>query len=202
MLEWATVPMDIYEIGEGLAVALNLAYVVLAIFQSVLCWVAGFFGAGLSLLVYLHARLYATAALQVVYMGLMVYGWYEWRRGGDKGGELQVSWTPARWRLGLAGAGALFTAGLGFVLQGATDGALPFWDAGATSFSLVAQFMTTRKWLESWLLWIGVDVVYTGMMLSQGHWMLAVQYAAYLVLAVAGFVQWHRSLRAPARGGA
>ena len=31
--------------GEWLAVAFNLGYVVLAIFQSVLCWFAGLFGA-------------------------------------------------------------------------------------------------------------------------------------------------------------
>ena len=28
---------------------------------------------------------------------------------------------------------------------------LPFWDAGTTAFSLVAQWMTTRKWIETWL---------------------------------------------------
>ena len=90
--------MDPYRIAEILAVALNLAYVVLAIFQSVLCWLAGFLGAGLTLVVFLHARLYASTALQVVYMALMVYGWYEWRHGGEKGGELTVSRTPRRWR--------------------------------------------------------------------------------------------------------
>ena len=202
MLEWATAHMDPYALGEWSAVVLNLAYVLLAIFQSVLCWIVGLLGAGLSLVVYLHARLYATAALQVVYMALMVYGWYQWRHGGEKEGELRVSWAPTRWRMVLGAAGALLAAGLGFFLHSGTDGALPFWDAGVTSFSLVAQFMTTRKWLESWLLWIAVDAVYTGMMLSQDHGILAAQYVAYLVLAVAGFLKWRRSLDAGPTGKA
>ena len=194
MLEWPTSTMDLYAIGEALAVVFNLAYVVLAIFQSVLCWFAGLLGAGLTLVVFLHARLYGATALQILYMALMVYGWYEWRRGGEKGGELPVSWAPRRWRLALVVAGAVFAVGLGLFLRHGTNAALPFWDAGTTSFSLVAQFMTTRKWLESWLLWIAVDLVYAGMLLSQELGVMAGLYVAYLVLAVAGFVKWRRSL--------
>jgi nicotinamide mononucleotide transporter len=190
--------MNAYDIVEALAVALNVAYVVLAIFESVLCWVAGLFGALLTLVVFLHARLYANAALQVVYMALMVYGWYEWGRGGEQGGELAVSGTPRRWVLWLGGAGIALAAGLGLFLRRGTDAALPFLDAGTTSFSLVAQFMTTRKWIECWLVWIAVDVVYTGMMVSQRLHMMAALYAGYVVLAVLGYLRWRRS-RAEAR---
>ena len=187
--------MDPHTLAEALAVVFNLAYVVLAIFESVLCWFAGFLGAGLTLVVFLHARLYGATALQVVYMALMVYGWYEWRHGGAKGGELAVSRTPARWRFGLGVAGLAFAAGFGLLLKHGTDAALPFWDAGTTSFSLVAQFMTTRKWIESWLVWIAVDVVYTGMLVSQELGLMAVLYVGYLVLAVLGYLKWRRSLR-------
>jgi nicotinamide mononucleotide transporter len=185
--------MDPYALAEALAVVFNLAYVVLAIFQSVLCWFTGFLGAGLTLVVFLHARLYGATALQVVYMVLMVYGWYEWRHGGEKGGELAVSRTPRRWRLGLGASGLAFAVGLGLFLKHGTDATLPFWDAGTTSFSLVAQFMTTRKWIESWILWIAVDVVYTGMLLSQQLNLMAALYVGYLVLAVLGYLKWRRS---------
>jgi nicotinamide mononucleotide transporter len=186
--------MDPHTLAEGLAVVFNLAYVVLAIFQSVLCWLAGFLGAGLTLVVFLHARLYGATALQVVYMALMVYGWHEWRHGGETGGELNVSRTPTRWHLGLAAAGLAFAVGLGLFLKHATDAALPLWDAATTSFSLVAQFMTTRKWIESWLVWIAVDLVYVGMLVSQELSLMAVLYVGYLVLAVVGYVKWRRSL--------
>jgi len=186
--------MDLYDVSEVLAVVFNLAYVVLAILQSVVCWFAGFLGAALSLVVFLHARLYGATALQVVYMALMVYGWYEWRHGGEKGGELTVSRTPTRWRLGLGAAAAAFAVGLGLFLKHGTDAALPFWDAGTTSFSLAAQFMTTRKWIESWLVWIAVDLVYVGMLVSQELSLMSALYVGYLVLAVVGYVKWRRSL--------
>ena len=191
--------MDAHAVAETLALVFNLAYVGLAIVQSVWCWPAGSVGAGLTLLVFVQARLYGTAALQLVYIALMIYGWYEWRHGGEKGGRLQVSRAPRRWRVGLCVAGAAFAAVLGLFLSHRTDAALPFWDAGTTSFSLVAQFMTTRKWIETWLVWIVVDAVYVGMLVSQELHLMSALYLAYLALAIVGFLGWRRSLRgAPA----
>ena len=187
--------MDAHAVAEALAVVFNLAYVGLAIVQSVWCWPAGFVGAGLTLFVFVQARLYGTAALQLVYVALMIYGWYEWRHGGQTSGRLEVSRTPPGWRIGLGVAGAAFAAALALFLAQRTDAALPIWDAGTTSFSLVAQFMTTRKWIETWLVWIVVDTVYVGMLVSQELHLMAALYLAYLILAVVGFVGWRRSMR-------
>ncbi len=188
--------MDLIDVFEALALVFNLAYVALAIYQNVLCWPAGFVGAVFTLVVFLDARLYGAMGLQVVFATLMVYGWYEWRHGGDEGGQLAVTRTPARWRLMLGVAGAAFAVAFGLFLKSQTDAALPFWDAGTTSFSLVAQFMTTRKWIGNWLLWIVVDAVFVGIFISQDLHFFAALYIAYIILAILGFVQWQRSLEA------
>ena len=116
------------------------------------------------------------------------YGWHEWRHGGKDHGRLAVSRTPWRWLAGLAAAGGRWPrVALGLFLKHRTDAALPFPDAATTAFSLVAQWMTTRKWLENWLVWIGVDVVYVAMYVSQRLFPTAGLYAAFLVLAVLGY---------------
>ena len=106
-----------------------------------------------------------------------------------------VSRAPARWKLSLAVVGAAAAVGLGLALR-RTDAALPYWDGGATAFSLVAQFMTTRKWLENWYVWLAVDTVYVGIYLSQGLYPTAALYVAFLVLAGMGLREWRRSLAA------
>ena len=70
--------------------------------------------------------------------------------------------------LSLAAAGAIGSVALGLLLRHRTDAALPFPDAATTAFSLVAQWMATRKWLENWLVWIAVDVVYVAMYVVPG----------------------------------
>jgi nicotinamide mononucleotide transporter len=188
--------MDLYGISEAAGVGLGIVYVLLVIRQNIWCWPAGLLSAALYVLVFFHARIYGAMALQGVYIALMLYGWYEWRHGEEQGGDLAVSRTPPRWRLVLLLAGAVFAVAFGLFLRHRTDAALPFWDAGTTSFSLVAQFMTTRKWIENWLVWIAVDVVYVGMYVSQGLYPTTVLYGAFLVLAALGYAEWRRSLKA------
>ena len=164
--------------------------------QSVWCWPTGLLNVGLSALVFLHSRLYGSAALQLVYVALCLYGWHQWLHGGAGEGRLEVSRTPARWLAGLAVVGSAFALGLGLFLRYRTDAALPFWDASMTAFSLAAQWMTTRKWIENWLVWIPVDAVYVAMYLSQRLQAYAGLYAVFLVLAVFGYRGWRRSLAA------
>jgi nicotinamide mononucleotide transporter len=171
-------------------------YVLLAIRESPWCWPFGIANAALFLVVFAQARIYGAASLQAVYVVVSVYGWHRWLRGGAGHGRLLVSRTPRRWLVGLLAAGALGTLVLFLLLKHRTDAALPLPDAATTAFSLAAQWMATRKWLESWLLWVAVDAVYVGMYASQRLYPTAGLYAAFLVLAVLGLREWRRSMAA------
>jgi nicotinamide mononucleotide transporter len=179
---------------EAVAVAFGVAYVLLAIREIPWCWPAGIVNVAIYAVVFFHARLYGAAVLQLVYVVVSFYGWHAWLHGGDGHGRLRVSRTPARWAAGLTLAGILASIGLGLFLESRTDDALPFPDGATTAFSLVAQWMTTRKWLENWLVWIAVDVVFVGMYLSQRLYGTSVLYAVFLVMAVLGYKEWRSSL--------
>jgi nicotinamide mononucleotide transporter len=177
-------------------VVLGVAYVLLAIRENPWCWPLGIGNAALFLVVFFEARIYSNALLQALYVVVSFYGWYLWRHGGKGHGRLAVSRTPARWLVLLAAAAVLASVGLGLFLRHRTDAALPFPDAATTAFSLAAQWMATRKWLENWLVWIGVDVVYVAMYASQRLYPTAGLYAAFLVLAALGYREWRASMRA------
>jgi nicotinamide mononucleotide transporter len=177
-------------------VVFGLLYVLLAIRENPWCWPFGIANAALFLVVFSQARIYGAAALQAVYVVVSVYGWYEWLHGGAGHGRLAVSRAPRRWLAGLLAAGTLGALALGLFLRHRTDAALPFPDAATTAASLAAQWMATRKWLESWLLWIAVDAAYVAMYASQRLYPTAGLYAAFLVLAVLGHREWRRSMAA------
>jgi nicotinamide mononucleotide transporter len=145
--------------------------------------------------VFARARLYADAGLQVVYFVMSAYGWWAWLRGAA-GHELPVTRAPRRVLFGVLAAAALATAVLGGALRHGTDAALPWLDAGTTSFSLAAQLLMTRKWIENWVLWIAVDVVYVYMYVVKDLHATALLYTLFLALAVSGLLQWRRSLTA------
>jgi nicotinamide mononucleotide transporter len=55
--------------------------------------------------------------------------------------------------------------------------------------------MQARKHLENWTLWIVVDAVYVGMILTQGLALTSGLYVIYIGLAVLGYRDWRRSMR-------
>jgi nicotinamide mononucleotide transporter len=179
---------------ETTGVVFGVAGVWLTIRQHVWCWPVGIVSVALFAVVFFEARLYASAALQLGYVAISLYGWYAWRHPREGQCELPVTQAPVRVLWALAAAAAMGTACLGLFLRDRTDAVWPLVDAGTTSFSLAAQFMTTRKWMETWIVWIAVDAIYVAMYLSQGLVQTTGLYAVFLVLAVLGYREWRSSM--------
>jgi nicotinamide mononucleotide transporter len=157
-------------------------------------WPVGLVNVLLFIVVFREARLYAAMGLQVVYVVLLLYGWYAWKRGGAGHEALVVTRTPRHLVLPILVSGVAGAAALGSFLYRQTDASLPFLDAALTSFSLAAQGMQTRKWLENWLVWLVVDVAYVGMYAYKQLFLTSGLYAVFLGIAVMGWLEWRRTL--------
>lgn len=181
---------------EVAAVVFGVVSVYLSVRENILSWPTAIVNVGLYTLVFFRAKLYADMGLQVFYLAVSFYGWWAWLHGGRERAALVVTRTPRRWLTGLAVAGLVFALALGAVLRRATDAALPFLDSTLSSYSIVAQLMMTRKWLENWSLWIALDVVYVGMFVFKRLYLTAGLYAVFLALAVMGLREWRHSLAA------
>jgi len=83
---------------------------------------------------------------------------------------------------------------LGYALQHGSDAAAPWQDAGLTTFSLLAQLWMAQKRVECWPLWIVVDVLYVALFISSAMVLTAGLYALFTLLAVHGWLSWHREL--------
>jgi nicotinamide mononucleotide transporter len=162
--------------------------------ENVWCWPVSLVNVAIYAVVFREAKLYADMGLQGVYFALCLYGWWAWLNGGAAHGRLVVSRAPRAVLAASVLAGVVFAAALGVFLRSKTDAALPLWDAGTTGFSLVAQFLQTRKWIENWPIWIAVDTVYIGMYVVKSLYVTAGLYALFLVLAAIGLAAWRRSL--------
>jgi nicotinamide mononucleotide transporter len=164
--------------------------------QNIWSWPTGIVNVGLYTFVFYSTGLYAETGLQVVYLVLSVYGWYQWLHGGADHGMLAVSRaTPRIWLISGAIA-VVFWFALASYTSRLPGVSLPYLDSALTTLSLVAQWMMTRKYLENWILWIIADIVYIPMFIYKDLYPTAGQYAVFLVLATMGFIQWRRSLTA------
>lgn len=179
---------------EWIAAAFGVVSVWLSTREHIASWPTALVNTALYFVVLGRAQLYANAGLQLFYFSLSIYGWYQWKYGGSAHSGVEVSRTPARLRFLLAGIAVSATLLLGFGLARYTDAASPWLDAGTTAVSLVAQWMLTRKFRETWALWLAVNVVYIGLYVSQALWPTALLYVAFFGLAIQGWRSWGRTL--------
>ena len=179
---------------EGTAVAFGLVSVFLSTRENIWSWPTAIINVGLYTVLFYREKLYADMGLQVFYLLLSFYGWYEWLYGGENRSELKVSRITPRLAAMLTIIGAFGSLVLGYILRRNTDAALPYLDSTLSVFSLIAQWMMTRKILENWALWILLDLIYVWMFVFLKHLnFTAFQYGVFLVLAVMGYRDWKRS---------
>jgi nicotinamide mononucleotide transporter len=182
---------------ETVAALFGIISVYLSVRQNIWSWPTAIVNVGLYTFVFYQSRLYADMGLQVVYVVISFYGWYQWLYGGQGHTELKVSRTSRTLQIALAAIGIVSTFLLGTLLHRTTNAALPYLDSATTSTSLVAQWMMTKKLLENWLVWVAVDVVYIGMFIYKQLYVTSLLYLVFLVLSVMGYRQWKATLREP-----
>jgi nicotinamide mononucleotide transporter len=183
---------------EHVAVACGLANIYLTIRQNIWCWPVGVVMVSLYIYIFFGAKLYSDTGLQVFFLVMQFYGWYEWTRGGvEHARSLSAVRRLRRRGWILTSAGVLAgTAALGGVMRHFTDAALPYPDAFTTMLSVIAQFQLTRKILENWTLWIVADVVYIGVYSIKSLYWTAGLYVVFLILCVLGYKEWRESMAA------
>jgi nicotinamide mononucleotide transporter len=177
----------------------------LVVRQHLWNWPVGLANVVLLCLVFADGGLYADAGLQVVYVVLQLYGWWEWLYGGQDRSRLVVRTTArAEWAM-LAASGVAATGVMMWILTTWTTSTVPFWDAVTTAISLAATYGQCRKLLESWWLWIVADLVYIPLYAWKNLYLTSALYLVFLALCVAGLIAWRRDLAAwqgaPARAG-
>jgi nicotinamide mononucleotide transporter len=73
--------------------------------------------------------------------------------------------------------------------------AYPYIDAFATVMGFVAAALSAHRKIESWLLWICVNVICIGLYYARNAKFVAVLYIFFLALAINGLIIWARQLR-------
>lgn len=178
---------------EIVAAIFGVVCVAFTIRRHMACWPTGLIQVLLYIVVFYRAKLYSDMGLQVVFVVVQLYGWYLWAKGKREDHEVRVVRISRGEGSGWTAVAVVAGAGLGWSMARWTDASLPYWDASATVLSLIAQYLMGRKILESWLVWIAVDVLSIGIYAAKDLYVTLGLYVLFLGMATAGFFEWKRS---------
>ena len=194
--------VDYYATLSGLeltAVALAIAYLLLAIRQNIWCWVCAAISTAIYVYVFAEAKLYMESLLNVFYFAMAIYGWSVWRRGGADSGRLPVRvWQLSVHAYAIAAVVALTTV-CGFLLSTYSDAAYPYVDSATTFAAIWATFLVARKVLENWWYWLVIDAVSIVICWSRGLEPTAALFVIYVAMIPFGLIAWTRSFNSDSR---
>lgn len=180
--------------AELLGFATGLLSVWLVVRQHVTNWPVGIVNVLLLMVAFWTSGLYADALLQIVYVVLGLYGWWQWTLGGVDRSVVVRRTTVGEW-VGLAIAAVVATAVMWWLLSTVMRSTVPLADAVTTSLSLAATYGQCKKLVESWWLWIAADVIYVPLYAYKGLYLTTVLYCVFLALCVLGLAAWRADVR-------
>jgi nicotinamide mononucleotide transporter len=182
---------------EVLGVISSLIYLYFSVRQIIWLWPFGIISSALFILIFFNSKFYADMGLQVYYLGMSIYGWVYWSRGGvdrDERSILPVRRITRRLSVGLSVLGILLFMGIVYILITFTDSDVPWGDGFTTAGSIVATWMLARKILEHWLVWIVIDSVAAGLYFYKDLYPSFLLYLIFTIIAVVGYRQWKKGL--------
>ncbi len=180
---------------EVTAVILAILYLVLAVKQNILCWLAGIISSVLYFFIMRSAGLYMEAYLQIFYVFMGFYGWSQWRISTRTSNNFVVNTRNKLQHFYALSLILILSAISGFLLKSFTDAALPFFDALVTCGAVVATYMVAKKLLENWIYWLVIDLISILLFISRGLLPTAFLFGIYIVIIFFGYKSWNKILK-------
>jgi nicotinamide mononucleotide transporter len=144
-----------------------------------------------------HSRLYGEASLQVLFVVVAAWGWWQWKFGQQADGSaLTVRRIDARPGLIVIAATCAAWPLLGLALGRFTDTDVPFFDALPTAGSIAGQWLLGRQYIENWAVWLGVNAFSVALFVYKGLWLTVVLYGLFALLSVVGWRAWQQRVAA------
>jgi nicotinamide mononucleotide transporter len=140
-------------------------------------------------LLFFQFGLYASAATTGYLTFALAYGWFRWRSDSEAipVRHLELKWVPAY----VLATAAFY--GLALLLVTAIGGTLALTDTVILIGTMLAQFLLDNKRIETWAVWVIVNIFAIYTYSQAGLAIAAFQYVFFLANAFYGWYMWNKS---------
>lgn len=181
----------IYQIISTL---LALLGVFLAARQNILKWPIGIFANIIAIIIYRNSQLNIKSIIAFVFIIDSFYGWRKWLYGGPNKNKLHVTKSSSKTLFLLISICLILVLLFGKAEIYFTNDKISYIEAFAI-FSVLAHWMMARKKLETWFIWIALDVIYIFICIYKSLYIFAIKYFIYTILAIFGYLSWKKSIK-------
>ena len=180
---------------EIVATIMGLFSVYFTVRQNMLCWPTWIIMVILYIYIFYNAKLYSDTILQIIFLFMQFYWWYMWKYWWKNKSILKVKTISNRFRI--IGILWIIIVSLcwGYFMKSKTDASLPIADSFVLYLSLTAQLLLSFKILESWVLWIIVDILSVWVYYYKWLYLTTWLYFIFLILAILWLIEWLKAIK-------
>jgi len=199
-----------YEVShlEFYAIVTGLIAVGLSSLANVWSWPIGIVNVTLFFFLFFQVQLYPDMFLQVFFFITNALGWWRWTHPKpheeDRKKELKISFMNRKDILLVGILGITGTFALGFFAGKLHEifpyiftkpSAFPYLDSFITVMSVITTFYMVQKKIESWIIWLMIDIVATPLYFFRDIKFTALLYLIYCFIAAFALWNWIREYR-------
>lgn len=177
---------------ETVAVITSVAYVILAARENIWCWFFALITTSIYTIIFWNVSLLMESALNVYYLAMAVYGWWQWNRPEAKDQIAKIHQWPLRLHLPSIAGIILISATSGWLLNRYTSASLPYLDSLTTWAAVFTTWLVAKKVLENWLYWIVINSVSIYLYFTKELYQTVILFVLFVILAVYGWFSWRR----------
>lgn len=157
-------------------------------------WPTGIFMSSFYIFVFVHAKFYAFAGINLYYIIVGAYGWIKWSKSSKSISPVDFSLmhTPTRLYIYIFISIFVIFCLIAYILSIFTDSQVVYGDSFVTTLSIVAMWMLAHKYIEQWLLLIVLNIVSTFLYLYQDLYPTSIMYFIYAIVSIFGYIRWRK----------
>ena len=167
---------------------------------NILVYPIGMISLALYVFIFIKNGLYANAVINFLYFVISIFGWWNWlrQRTTDNGqqttdrGELKVSYLSKK---ETAITITILMILIFFINLFTTNDILIRLDYYTSAAGLIAMVLTSFKKVENWLFYLVADIVLIPLCIYNGLYLTSIQYVAYTILAIMGYINWNKEAK-------
>lgn len=184
-----------WTIVEYFGVITGLIYLVLEFMQKPSMWIVSIINASIYILVYAYTKIYADMTFYVYNVGISCYGWILWRKdldGNKRTDRIKYCNISVPLLLRAILVSSILFVAISQLLIHLTDSLTPYLDAFTTAVSIVASWMTARRFLEHWIAWSIVNIASISLYIERNILPTAGLFTIYALVSILGYIWWRK----------
>ena len=216
----------IYIVIEFVAMAFGILSVYFSKKANILVYPTGIISTALYVYLLSRWQMYGDLIINIYYTLMSIYGWWVWSRIVDENTQQHIPITKSNkkdWILTIVififtSAFVIFVyryynvmpnnlgwkESVSYAWKHLSSGKLseikkitPFLDTFTTGAAFSAMWLMANKKLESWVLWIVVNIASVPLYFIKGYGFTGIQYFIFLVIAFYGYKEWKEKMKLP-----